>query len=72
MTTDSRADHELVEQHPDSWFALPGLACGGGSWDPCPNDGAWMVRGYGRRAYCTRHAAQRLRIADQLAAEVTR
>lgn len=74
MLTDprARADHERVEQDPRAWLALPGLACDGGSWNPCTEPGAWQLDGYGHRTYCTRHAAVRLRIADELAAAVTR
>ncbi|MGI8307038.1 hypothetical protein [Saccharopolyspora hattusasensis] len=64
----NRADHDLVEQDNRAWLALPGRSCIGGDWNPCTEPGAWQLRGYAERAFCTRHAATRLRIADQLAA----
>ncbi|SDZ57204.1 hypothetical protein SAMN05216215_110710 [Saccharopolyspora shandongensis] len=60
------ADHDLVEQDNRAWLALPGRDCAGGNWTPCVEPGAWEVRGYVDRAFCTYHAAARLRIADQL------
>ncbi|MEV6226879.1 hypothetical protein AB0L88_03160 [Saccharopolyspora shandongensis] len=63
----SHADHDLVEQDNRAWLALPGPDCAGGNWTPCVEPGVWSVRGYVDRAFCTYHAAARLRIADQLA-----
>ncbi|MGW5645029.1 hypothetical protein ACWEV3_40810 [Saccharopolyspora sp. NPDC003752] len=73
MHTESRAraDHDLVEQDNRAWLAMPGRPCNGGAWNSCATPGVWELRGYVGRAFCTYHAAARLRIADQLA-EVTR
>lgn len=64
----TRADLALLEQDNRAWLELPGRNCNGGDWNPCTEPGAWQVRGYAERAFCTRHAATRLRIADRLAA----
>lgn len=63
----TRADLALLEQHNRAWLALPGLACHGGDWEPCPDPATWMLRGYGKRGFCAYHAAERLRVFDRLA-----
>jgi len=68
----ARTDFDMVEQDARAWLALPGRDCDGGDWTDCTESGVWEVRGYIGRKFCTRHAAERLRIADQLAAGVTR
>ncbi|MEV5543077.1 hypothetical protein AB0L13_40280 [Saccharopolyspora shandongensis] len=68
----ARADHDLVEQDNRAWLALPDRDCDGGNWNPCTAPGVWELRGYVDRSFCTYHAAARLRIADQLAAEAAR
>ncbi|MGW5647545.1 hypothetical protein [Saccharopolyspora sp. NPDC003762] len=65
-------DIEFLEQDNRAWLALPDSTCSRGDWIACPEAGDWQLRGYGDRSFCARHAAVRLRIADQLAAGVTR
>jgi hypothetical protein len=67
-------DTELLLAHPAVTIAYGDNPChattpgNGPQWTPCTDAGIWQLSMYPRWAYCTRHAAVRVRFSDRLRA----